>query len=146
MTEPNAALVGALEHFLQQAKEAVDEEVNRDGPLPLTPMLLAERLKKLPACREADAAAHRAAIDNEYAVTSLPRRRRSSEPAITTTTIAGAGAGAGVGAGGVPHSLRSKMMRNPTADPLTLTCSSQPGSWVCCRAACRTTSTRWPKN
>jgi hypothetical protein len=90
-TDPNAALVETLERFLQQAKEAVDEDLNRDGPLPLTPRLLAKRLTELPACCEADAAAHRAAIDNEYSVTSLPRRRRSAETTATTEVTADAG-------------------------------------------------------
>ena len=88
--DPNAALVEALEHFLQEAKEAVDEEANRDGPLPLTPLMLAERLAELPACHEANAAVHHAGTANNYLVTSFPRRRRSRE----ATASAGAAADA----------------------------------------------------
>ena len=88
-TDPNVALVKALEHFLQEAKEAVDEEVNRDGPLPLTLRLLAERLVELPACREADTAAQRAAAANRYLVTSFPRRRRSGEATARPTPPGG---------------------------------------------------------
>ena len=88
--DPNAALVEALERFLQEAKEAVDEEANRDGPLPLTPLMLAERLAELPACHEANAAVHHAATANNYLVTSFPRRRRSRE----ATASAGAAADA----------------------------------------------------
>jgi hypothetical protein len=58
---------------------------------PLTPRLLAKRLTELPACCKADAAAHRAAIDNEYSVTSLPRRRRSAETTATTEVTTDAG-------------------------------------------------------
>jgi len=90
--DPKAALVETLQRFLQQAKEAVDEDLNRNGPLPLTPRLLAERLTELPACCEADAAAHRAATDNEYSVTSLPRRRRSAETTATTEVTTDVGA------------------------------------------------------
>jgi hypothetical protein len=75
MTDPNAALVEAVERFLSQAKLAVDEELNRDGPLPLTPQMLAESVAGLPAAREARAAADQAATSNSYLVTSLPRRR-----------------------------------------------------------------------
>jgi hypothetical protein len=82
-TDPNAALVEALERFLSEAKNAVDEELNRDGPLPLTPRLLAQRLVELPACRDARIAAHQAATANRYLVTSLPRRR-SDVPTATT--------------------------------------------------------------
>lgn len=89
-TEPDATLVEALEHFLQQAKEAVDEETNRDGPLPLTPRLLAERLAELPACREAGAAAHHAATANRYLLTSLPQRRRSGGAIATSDAVADA--------------------------------------------------------
>jgi len=71
-TGPNATLVEALERFLQQAKRTVDEELNRDGPLPLTPRLLAERLAELPTCREAGSTAHQAAVANGYEVS--PRR------------------------------------------------------------------------
>lgn len=71
-TDPNATLVEALERFLQQAKRIVDEELNRDGLLPLTPRRLAERLAELPTCREADSTAHQAAVANGYEVS--PRR------------------------------------------------------------------------
>lgn len=75
MTDPNATLVEAVERFLPQAKVAIDEELNRDGPLPLTPEMLAESVARLPAARDAQAAAHQAATANKYLVTSLPRRR-----------------------------------------------------------------------
>ena len=55
MTDPNAALVEALEHFLPLAKVAVDGELSRGGPLPLTPEMLAESVARLPAAREARA-------------------------------------------------------------------------------------------
>lgn len=86
--DPNAALVEALEHFLQEAKRAVDEELHRDTPLPLTPQMLAESLVGLPSAREAAAAIHRAAAANEYLVTSLPRRQSSDEPAAATDATA----------------------------------------------------------
>jgi hypothetical protein len=85
MTDPNAALVEAVERFLPQAKVAVDEELNLDGPLPLTPEMLAESLAGLQAAREARAAAHQAATANNYLVTSLPRRRSRE---LTDTTEA----------------------------------------------------------
>jgi hypothetical protein len=42
----------------RRAKEAAQEERNRDRPLPLTARLLAERLAELPTCLEADSTAH----------------------------------------------------------------------------------------
>jgi Apea-like HEPN len=83
-TDPDAALVSALEHFLQDAKAAVDEQLRRDEPLPPTSRMLAASLAELPAGREADAAAHRAAVANHYEVTSAPRRRRRSDNATGT--------------------------------------------------------------
>jgi hypothetical protein len=85
MTDPNAALVEAVERFLPQAKVAVDEELNRDGPLPLTPEMLADSVAGLSAAREARAAAHQAATANNYLVTSFPRRRSRE---LTDTTEA----------------------------------------------------------
>jgi hypothetical protein len=76
MTDPNAALIEALEHFLSQAKVAVDGELNQDGPLPLTPEMLAESVAGLPAAREARAATHQAATANNYdlvATAAIPR-------------------------------------------------------------------------
>ena len=73
--DPNTALVEAIELFLQEAKEAVDQELHRDTPLPLTPQMLAESLAGLPAAHEARVAVHRAATVNKYLVTSLPRRQ-----------------------------------------------------------------------
>lgn len=84
-TDPNAALVEALEHFLREAKETVDEERHRDALLWPTPQMLAERLAELPAGREAASAAHHAAATNGYSVSAWPRRR-SGEPAGTTDT------------------------------------------------------------
>jgi hypothetical protein len=81
-TDLNTALVEALERFLRQAKEAVDEERDRDTPLPPTPHMLAEHLVDLPTGHEVTAAASQAAAANGYSVTAWPRRR-SSEQADT---------------------------------------------------------------
>jgi hypothetical protein len=80
-TDPNTALVETLERFLRQSKEALEEELNRDVPLPLTPRLLAERLAELPACREADSIAHETAATNRYAVSSrrLPTLSKAAD-------------------------------------------------------------------
>jgi hypothetical protein len=89
--DPNTALVDAIELFLQEAKEAVDQELHRDTPLPLTPQMLAESLAGLPAAHEARVAVHRAATVNKYLVTSLPRRQSSGETAAATDVAADAG-------------------------------------------------------
>jgi hypothetical protein len=70
-SDPSSALVEALEHFLKEAKEAVDQELHRDTPLPLTPHTLAESLAELPSAEEARVAAHRAATANMYLVASI---------------------------------------------------------------------------
>lgn len=82
------ALVEALERFLQQAREAVDEQLRRDDPLPPTPDMLAASLAELPVGREAGIAAGHAARASNYEVTSFPRRRRSGSPPNATDATA----------------------------------------------------------
>ena len=67
--------------FLQKGKEAVEAMLNREGPLPLTPRMLAELLAGLPACREADSIAHKAAAANGYAVSARRPPPLSEKPA-----------------------------------------------------------------
>jgi len=83
--DPNTALVEALELFLQEAKEAVDQELHRDTPLPLTPQMLAESLAGLAAAHEARAAVHRAATVNKYPGVAAPFL---TSPVSSTTSTA----------------------------------------------------------
>jgi hypothetical protein len=92
-TDPNEALVEALITFLQQAKGAVDEELDRDGPLPLTPRLLAEHLAELPTCRASDSIALEAAITNGYAVSARRPPTPSGKSADLGDVPAGTSAG-----------------------------------------------------
>jgi Apea-like HEPN len=76
-------LVELLARFLGDAARAVDGEMKgSDGQLAV--QAVAESLAALPACREAAAAARRAAAANGYHVSGVPKASRPAEPAAAS--------------------------------------------------------------
>ncbi len=80
-TDSRARLVEALERFLRDARQVVEEELNRDGSQQPSAEALARSLAELPACLDAGTTARHAAAVSRYIVTDFPIRRRSGEPA-----------------------------------------------------------------
>lgn len=81
--DPGTELVDALERFFREARQVVDEELNRSGSQQPVPQALAQSLAQLPTCLEADAAARQAAAANGYLVpVHGPQRvgKRGAEP------------------------------------------------------------------
>lgn len=76
-TDPNAELVDSLERFLRDARQTVNEELNRAKKYSPAAHSLAQSLADLPACCDAGDSAHRAALANQYVVSGVHRRRRS---------------------------------------------------------------------
>jgi hypothetical protein len=90
-TDSRARLVEALERFLRDARQVVDEELNRDGSQQPSAQALARSLVELPACLDAGTTARHAAVVNRYVVTDFPIRRRSGKPARKVEPTPGRG-------------------------------------------------------
>lgn len=84
-TDPGPALVEALERFLREAREVVDQEPQGHA---LTPQLLATSMAVLPTAHEARVTANRAATVNNYLVPRFPRRQQPGHAAVTVAADA----------------------------------------------------------
>jgi hypothetical protein len=65
-TDPQAGLIEALQHFLRDARRAVEKDLRRSGPQRPSVQAFARSLTALPACTKADAAARTAATATGY--------------------------------------------------------------------------------